>query len=120
MGVLQMPTIRVGPKNTEAREGEIVVDVRKKFEDTRDNAFAVQEAEPYVLVVVAALNNGFDVLITCNSGLARSPFVAYLTQKAYTGANLELDVDMDYVKSKREMWFDPNTQQRKKQRAKKS
>lgn len=111
-----MPSLRTGNAFTLGNPGEITVDVRNDFYDSEYNEYAREEAMHYVPVVVAALEQGHDVLVKCTSGLARSRFVAFLSAQQLS---LSTPLDLSFVRTKRAPWLCPFMQKNKKRRGKK-
>lgn len=111
-----MPRLRVGDRKFKkyTDEGEVVVDVRKNFTDVDNNPHAKFEAMTYVPVVVTALQQKLNVMVVCDSGLARSQYVAFLAAAEYKARGgedlIEEDLDMSYVKERRPNWLDDRMQ----------
>jgi hypothetical protein len=101
------PAIRIGDKAAKARSSrEVVVDVRKDFEDLRDNQLARKQARAHAQRAVRELRAGADILIKCASGLVRSLFVAQMVREEFEEDLDFEDVDTD-LRQSRPLWFDP-------------
>lgn len=66
------------------------------------------QAQPYINKAVAALRRGEDVLVRCQSGLARSNFVAMCVRaQGVPGVTYDLnggESSESYVRQKRPLW----------------
>ena len=116
-----MPRLRVSNRKEQPKEDELVIDVRKGFYDEEYNQHARAEATPFVEKALQALSSGQNVLVTCQSGLARSQFVALLVSASLPStSSFEIEMNLEFLHEHRKPWLDSDFQCEKRLKKQKS